>query len=224
MGKDRAAFSTIMETTSADYEDQKFIRMLRLSNLRNDVEGIMGDMFAIGTKAEEVDKSLAIVESMKQELQDRLDECKAMKVNGVHGNAWAEKSNEEPQVGVADIVEILPPPLLKLLQYLLYRNPNWDKPYKPKWRVKKYKKSRDRTLAEQIQNWAVRKPVPIGGQMVTPIQDKETENRALAWAYYWGKSLPAAVSEFDYVEQGGSELLRKSRRRTSWATVPSSTP
>ena len=63
--------------------------MLRLSNLRNDVEGIMGDMFAIGTKAEEVDKSLAIVESMKQELQDCLDECQAMKVNGVHGNAWA---------------------------------------------------------------------------------------------------------------------------------------
>ena len=29
---------------------------------------------------------------------------------------------------------------------------------------------------------------------------------ALAWAYYWGKSLPAAVNEFDYVEQGGQEL------------------
>ena len=42
--------------------------------------------------------------------------------------------------------------------------------------------------------------------MVTPIQKKETENRALAWAYYWGKSLPAAISEFDYVEQGGQEL------------------
>ena len=65
--------------------------MLRLSNLRNNVEGIMGNMFAIGIKAEEVDKSLAIVESMKQELQDRLNECKAMKVNGMHGSAWAKK-------------------------------------------------------------------------------------------------------------------------------------
>ena len=42
--------------------------------------------------------------------------------------------------------------------------------------------------------------------MVTPVLEKEAENRALAWAYYWGKSLPAAVSEFDYVEQGGQEL------------------
>ena len=35
--------------------------------------GIMGDMFAIGIKAEELHKSLAIVESLKQELQDLLD-------------------------------------------------------------------------------------------------------------------------------------------------------
>ena len=84
--------------------------------------------------------------------------------------------------------------------------------------VKRYKKSRDRTLAEQIQNWAVRKFVPSGGQvLVTPIQKKEAENRALAWAYYWGESLSAAVSDFDYVEQGGQEL------RAAKATVLSST-
>ena len=55
------------------------------------IRGIMEDMAAIGIKAEEFDKSLAIVESMKQELQDRLNECKAMKVNGMHGSAWAKK-------------------------------------------------------------------------------------------------------------------------------------
>ena len=126
--------------------------MVTVIKPRDDVEGIRGimeDMSAIGTKAEEVDKSLAIVESMKQELKDRLDECKAMKVNGMHGIAWAEKFKEESQ----------------------------------NERVKKYKKSRDRTLAEQIQIWAVRKPVPSGGQMVNHIQAKESENRVLAWAY-----------------------------------------
>ena len=67
-GEDRPSLSTVMETTtSANYEAQKWCSMLRLSNLRKGcgVEGIMGDMFAIGIKAEEVDKSLAIVESMK---------------------------------------------------------------------------------------------------------------------------------------------------------------
>ena len=42
--------------------------------------------------------------------------------------------------------------------------------------------------------------------MVTPIHTKEAEDRALAWAYYWGKSLPDAASKFDYVEIGGQEL------------------
>ena len=31
------------------------------------------------------------LESVKQELQDSLDECRVMKVNGMHDDAWAEK-------------------------------------------------------------------------------------------------------------------------------------
>ena len=80
--------STIMETTTCeDYEDWKFIRMLRLSNLMDDVDLIMGtmeDMSANGIKAEEVGESLAIIENMKQEVQDSLDEFMSMVVNGMY--------------------------------------------------------------------------------------------------------------------------------------------
>ena len=50
-----------------------------------------------------------------------------MKVNGMHEGAWAKKFKEEPQnesFGIADVVEILPSPLIKLLHYLIYRNPD----------------------------------------------------------------------------------------------------
>ena len=76
-GEGRALLSTIMETTtSADYEDWRFIRSCRLSNLRNDVECIieaMESMSANGINAEDVGQSLEKVESMKKDVQDSLD-------------------------------------------------------------------------------------------------------------------------------------------------------
>ncbi len=75
----------MVTTTSADYEDWKYIRMLQLSNLRDDVEGIietMENMSANGINAKEVGQNLNEVESMKQKVQDSLDEFMSMVVNG----------------------------------------------------------------------------------------------------------------------------------------------
>ena len=216
-----------METTTCeDYEDWKFIRMLRLSNLEDDVDYIMGtmeDMSADGIKAEEVGESLAIIENMKQEVQDSLDEFMSMVVNGMYEVERPEQFVEVAeqlakiradfgpfQLEMAEEMNAcmftphrmpepeIPPAPGRLLHFLLFDDPI-GRAVEPRWGKWRGKKSRDkRTLAEQIQDKAIRKPVPSGGQMVTPIQKKETENRALAWAYYGGESLP--------VEQGGQEL------------------
>ena len=62
VGEDRSLLSTIMETTSDEFtlEDWKNIRMLRLHNLMDDVDGIiasMENMSANGINAEEVGQS-----------------------------------------------------------------------------------------------------------------------------------------------------------------------
>ena len=82
--------------------------------------------------------------------------------------------------------------------YQLYKNPGDGA-----------RRQRDkRTLAEQIQARAVSQLVSSGGKnLVNHLTQKKVENRALAWARYWGKSLPSAVSLHDYVEQGGQELV-----------------
>ena len=87
VGEDRPLLAIIMEATSDEFtlEDWKYIRMLRLSNLQDDVEGIietMEIMSANGINAKEVGQNLKEVESMKQEVQDSLDEFMSMVVNG----------------------------------------------------------------------------------------------------------------------------------------------
>ena len=63
VGEDRSLLAIIMEATSDEFtmEDWKYIRMLRLSNLQDDVDYIidtMENMSANGISAEEVGQSL----------------------------------------------------------------------------------------------------------------------------------------------------------------------
>ena len=155
VGEDRSLLSIIMEATSDEFtmEDWKYIRMLRLHNLMDDVDGIiatMENMSANGINAEVVGQSLQEVESMKQKVQDSLDEFMSMVVNGNYEEERPEQFGELAELVAKvkadfgpfqlEMVEesnacmftphrmpepVIPPPLLKLLHYLLYRNPNW---------------------------------------------------------------------------------------------------
>jgi len=221
VGEDRPLLSIIMEATSDEFDD-----VIRIAGIVETME----NMSANGINAEEVGQNIQEVESMKQKVQDSLDEFMSMVVNGNYEEERPEQFGEVAELVAKvkadfgpfqlEMVEernacmftphrmpepVIPPAPRLLLSFIIRDDGiGWRKPRWEKWMGKK---SRDkRTLAEQIQDRAIRKPVPSGGQMVTPIHSKEAENRTLAWVYYWGKSLPDAASKFDYVEIGGQEL------------------
>ena len=172
VGEDRPLLSIIMEATSDEFtiEDWKYIRMLRLSNLQDDVEGIIETMESIsanGINYEEVGQNLKKVESMKQKVQDSLDEFMAMIVNGNYEEERPEQFGEVAEL-VAKVKADFGPFQLEMVEE---------------------------------RNACMFTPHRMPGESLYLMQS-------------------ASLTMWRTVDRS-SELIRLSKRRTSWTTVPS---